>query len=49
MIQKSGKSGDDYLDIVRDTFIGSKIKLGYKVYQMIGVGNLGTTIQANDL
>jgi hypothetical protein len=43
MIMKIDKSGDDYLDFVRETFIGSKIKLGYKVKQVIGVGNFGTT------
>ena len=46
---KSGRSGDEYLDIVRDTYIGSKIKLGYKIQQVIGVGNFGTTVQAYDL
>ena len=46
---ENDKSGDDYLEIVRDTFIGSKIKLGYKVKQVIGVGNFGTTFQVYDI
>ena len=36
--------GDEYLDEVRDKIIGSKINLGYKIKQVIGVGNLGTTV-----
>ena len=43
-ILKTGKMGEDYLDLVREKIIGSKINLGYKIKQVIGVGNLGTTV-----
>jgi serine/threonine protein kinase len=46
---KTDKSGYNYLDFVRETFIGSKIKLGYQIKQVIGVGNFGTTFQVYDL
>lgn len=48
-ILKTGKMDVDYLEAVRDKVVGSIVKQGYRIKEVIGVGNLGTTVQAYDI
>lgn len=48
-ILDSGKVGEEYLEDVKLKLIGAKIRNGYEIKSVIGVGNLGTTVQAYDL
>jgi hypothetical protein len=43
-VLKKDKSGEEYYDIIGKFVKGCLIKQGFKVHQILGVGNLGTTM-----
>lgn len=48
LILKNGKRGDEYLTAVKEKLIGAKVIVGYQIKNVIGVGNIGTTVLAYD-